>query len=207
MPRVDVPLFQPITMRVDGGDAEHAAQVLDLDTETLLLRVPPDLASDDTPSEVMLNFGHKGFFWEVQAEARAVYDHWWFVARPDENVCRRYQRRAFVRIAFKSDQTAIQNDREGGMPVPVTTNNLSAGGALVSSTVPLGLPGDDVMMYLALPEMAPIPATSRIVRVGDRGRYGLQFRDLETDTQEQVAQFVAREIQKNLTKGFDITER
>lgn len=208
MARVDVPLFQPIEMRIDGGVVRHQVQVLDSDVETFLLRVPPDALGEDSPTEVLMSYGHKNFFWEVPAEARAIYDHWWFVERPDELECRRYQRRAFVRIAFKSEQMVIPaaKDEEGAMPTPVTTTNLSAGGALVTSPMPLGAPGDDVTVFLSLPEQAPIPTTSRIVRVQERGRYGLQFRDMHEDAQEQVAHFIAKQIQQSLTRGHDITE-
>lgn len=205
MARVDVPLFQPLAMRIDGATVEHAAQVIDLDGETLLLRVPPAALGETTPEQVLLSYGHKNFFWEVPAPARAVYDHWWFVERPEEVDCRRFQRRTFVRIAYRSEQTVIPGGE--GLPASVQTNDLSAGGALVTSQVPLGLPGDDLMVFLSLPEMAPIPTTSRIVRVQDRGRYGLQFRDLPQDAQEQVAHFVARQIQTKLTQGQDITHR
>ena len=203
MAKIDLPLFQPIAMRIDGGAVEHQAQVIDLDGETLLLRVPPSAISDESPETVFLSYGHKNFFWEVTAPARAVYDHWWFVERPDELDCRRFQRRTFVRIAYRSEQTVIPGQE--GLPAAVTTSDLSVGGALVTSQVPLGLPGDDLMVFLSLPEMSPIPTTSRIVRVQDRGRYGLQFRDMPDDAQEQVAHFVARQIQQKLTRGQDIT--
>lgn len=208
MAKIPVPLFQQVTLRIDDQAVEHFAQTLDVDGETLLLRVSPAACGDETPERVTLSYGHQNFFWEVTAEAKAVYDQWWFVDRPDELDCKRYQRRQFVRINYQTELLAVVAG-EDGLPVTLETKNLSAGGCLATSETVIGERGEELMVFLSLPEMPPLATASEVVRVAPdaqgRHRYGIRFKDLKDGDREQVAHFIAKQIQSKLTRGQDIT--
>src|SRR5689334_10849328 len=102
MAKIELPVQKNVKLRVDDHEVEHIARILDFDADTIVLRVPEAAAGDDAPEQVLLSFGYRNFQWEVPATARAMYDGWWFVDRPDEMDCRRFQRRRFVRIAYKA---------------------------------------------------------------------------------------------------------
>lgn len=202
--KVEVPLGRDITMRLDER-TQYVVSVLDVDAETILVRVPPRLALDDGPSRATLAFGHQNLYWEVPTTLMATYGPWWFLERPEEEECRRIQRRAFVRIAF---ETRLLVARPGSdEAVPLTTYNVSANGALASSKVDLGAPGTRLKAVLELPGYGQVSTAGQIVRVERNGssRYGIHFLGMAVPVQEQVAQFVALQIQQSLQRGRDIT--
>lgn len=213
MAKIDVPFQKNVKLRVDDSTAEYTARILDADAETIILRVPAEALGDDaSPERVVMTYGHANFQWEVPAIARAFYDGWWFVERPEEMDCRRFQRRRFVRIAYNTKLLAYRmpnGSALGGSPVSLQTTNFSAGGCLASAEEEIGAQGEPLMVFLSLPGAPVVPALSEVVRLQDdaagRLKYGIHFRGLEEDTQEQVAHFVAQEIQKSLQAGKDIT--
>lgn len=212
MAKIEVPVQKNVKLRVDDGEVEHIARILDLDAETIVLRVPQIALGDGSPERIVMSYGHANFQWEVPAVARAFYDGWWFVERPEEMDCRRFQRRRFVRIAYKAKMLAYRmpnGNTAGGEPVTLETANFSAGGCLASADGDLGVQGEPLMVFLSLPGQPAVPAMSEVVRVQEdaegRRKYGLNFRELEGDSQERVAHFIATEIQRSLQEGKDIT--
>jgi c-di-GMP-binding flagellar brake protein YcgR len=159
-----------------------------------------------------MTFGHANFQWEVPTIARAMYDGWWFVDRPDEMDCRRFQRRRFVRIAYKASMLAYpmaNGTPLADRPVTLETANFSAGGCLAATEGDLGAQGESLLVFLPIPGQAAVPAVSDVIRIQDdaqgRRKYGIHFRKLEAESQEQVAHFIASEIQRSLLEGTDIT--
>lgn len=212
MPKVDLPSLYDVRLRLSADAPEHPAHILDVDPESVLLRVPRDLMAVDSPDVAILSYGYKNFQWEFTAPVRAIYDAWWFLDRPEDHDCKRFQRRAFVRIGYETDLTAIPTDENGkqtGSPFTFRTANLSAGGCFVESDHMLGGPGDHMMVMLALPGLDVAPTLSQVVRSheSDLGnRYGIHFRGLSGAVQEQVVQFVTRQIRENLQKGQSIVQ-
>lgn len=210
MPRVELPIGYDVQLCLREGAPQHFVRVLDVNAETILLRVPPGLASDDVaPERVTLSYGYRNFAWEVPASALAVYDRWWFVERPEELACRRFQRRAFVRIAFETGIVVIPMGKGVQPGVSVQTENLSANGCLVKTPHTLGAIGDPLMVRLNVPGLPQVSTISELVRVvgpeQDEPRYGIHFKGLKGVIQEQLAQFIADRIRGGLLQGQDIT--
>lgn len=212
MAKIDVPFQKNVKLRVNDLPAEHSARILDADAETIILRVPEAALEDENPERVLLTYGHANFQWEVPAVAKAFYDGWWFVERPEEMDCRRFQRRRFVRISYKGTLLAYRmpnGNAAGGAPVTLELSNLSAGGCLASTDSELGFRGEPLMVFLPVPGQTTVPAVSEVVRVQEdaagRRKYGIHFRELGAEAQEQVAHFVAQEITRSLQEGKDIT--
>ncbi|HEY9721038.1 MAG TPA: PilZ domain-containing protein [Oscillatoriaceae cyanobacterium] len=210
MPSVDIPVGYDVKLSLREGGPQYFVRVLDVNHETIVLRVPNELVSDEfTPERVTLSFGFRNFAWEVPASANAVYDHWWFVERPDELACRRFQRRAFVRIAFEAGMAVIPMRHGIQCAVNVQTENISANGCLVKTPQSLGSIGDPLMVRLSLPGLPQVSTISELVRVvdGDQDEplYGIHFKGLKGHMQEQLAQFIADRIRGGLIQGQDIT--
>jgi hypothetical protein len=105
---------------------------------------------------------------------------------------------------------AIPTDASGkqtGAPRPFRTLNLSANGCLAQTDEPLGNTGDHLMVFLALPGLTTVPAASQVVRASDDGsHYGIHFKALGGQPQEQIVQFVTRQIREKLSRGQDIIQ-
>lgn len=202
--KVDLPLAREVAMRVDRG-AEHRVSVLDVDADTILVRVPPRLVVDEGPSRVTLAFGHHNMYWQVPTMVLAMYGAWWFLERPDEAACTKIQRRAFVRIAFETRVLVAPQGRDEA--VALTTLNMSANGALAQGPDDLGAPGSRMTALIELPGQPTVSTSSQVVRVERNGvvRYGIHFFGMAQPMQEQLAQFVATQIQQSLKSGRDIT--
>jgi c-di-GMP-binding flagellar brake protein YcgR len=210
--KVELPRLYDVKARLSEDAEPFAAHILDVDPETVLLRVPAGWEDEQIPERVILSYGYKNFQWEVPADVRAAFDHWWFLSRPDEVDCRRFQRRAFVRIGYETSMMAIPTDATGkqtGSARPFRTVNLSANGCLAQADEALGAAGDHLMVFLSLPGLQTVPALSRVVRAaheGNDGLYGIHFKGLGGLPQEQVVHFVTSQIREKLSRGQDIIQ-
>ena len=83
--RVHLDQLQHIRVKLDGKNAEYPAQILDMNPDSLVLRVPDSLAKLEEPSKIRLMIGLKSYFWEADTEVTACYEDWWFVRRPKDS--------------------------------------------------------------------------------------------------------------------------
>jgi c-di-GMP-binding flagellar brake protein YcgR len=210
--RVHLDQLQHIRVKLDGKNAEYPAQILDMNPDSLVLRVPETLASLEEPSKIRLMIGLKSYFWEADTEVTATYEDWWFVRRPKDSEYETSQRRDSVRIVFQGDMIAIPSDARGmptSNPIEIKLRNLSATGCYGFMGDSHFNSGDHFMVILSLPDMPIISVLSRIMRVQKRvelgGWYGLVFQTLSTEEQEKLARFIHNQIQFKLKQGVDIT--
>jgi c-di-GMP-binding flagellar brake protein YcgR len=209
--RVQIDQLQHIRLKLDDKPHEYPAQVLDMNPESFVLRVPEMLARLEGPSRIRLMIGQKSYFWEADTEVTATYEDWWFVKRPADNAYETSQRRDSVRIVYKHEIIVIPSDARGlpiGNPVEMKVRNLSATGCYGFMGAQFNT-GDHFMVILSLPDMPIISTLSRVMRVQKRvdlgGWYGLVFQNITPDEQERVARFIHSLIQANLKQGVDIT--
>jgi c-di-GMP-binding flagellar brake protein YcgR len=209
---LEIPAQQTVKLRLEDGGREHTAQVMDTDEEALVVRVGAELRGQQPDGPVSLMFTANQFYWRAPVTVQAVYNGWWFLDRPTEAGSERVQRRTFVRILFEGSAVAMPVTPMGEPAGDLTTlhlTNLSADGCLAHSQTSFGL-GDYVLVFLSIPELPTTSVISRIMRVqklpsGDH-LYGVRFESLSQTYQEQVAQFIAAEIQRHLELGMDITQ-
>lgn len=206
--KVEVPLASWVSLRLaERGDA-HRAIVLGADEDAILLQTEEDLKDVEPPDSVFLEFGYKNAWWSFSARPTAFFNSWWFLERPDADAVSTAQRRAHVRIHFRSQQSVtVPNPRDPRTGIPVEIINLSANGCLMESETFLGHAGDAVLFNLSLPGLAPVPVAGNIVRVTQQetNTYGVYFTRLSRAHQDLLAAFIADTIQKNLQQGIHVT--
>lgn len=205
--KVEVPISSWVSLRLgEKGDA-HRAIILSADEDAILLQTEPDLAGVEPPEQVFLEFGYKNAWWSFPARSLAFFNAWWFCERPEAELAKQLQRRAHVRIHFKSTQfVTIPNPRAPRSGIQVEMLNLSANGCLMQSDTFLGNAGEAVLFNLQLPGLPPVPVAGNIVRVTQQetNTYGVYFTRLTQNDKDQLASFIADTIQKNLQQGINV---
>lgn len=210
MPLIDIPP-QTVRLRLDDAGREFSAKVTDMDDEALIVRVGDAQreSAPDGPVTIMYTANH--YYWRASVSVLATFNGWWFLARPTEEASERVQRRTFVRIGFEGSVVAMPVTPMGEPSGDLTTlhlTNLSADGCLAHGQSSFGL-GNYLLVFLSVPDMPTTSVISRVVREQktDTGHlYGIRFESLSEGHQEQLAQFIASEIQRNLELGIDITQ-
>jgi CheY-like chemotaxis protein len=161
----------------DAPWAERLVRSLRQDLQTRRLSVAVLARGDFDPSEVDL----------LEAGANAILrlppgPGW------DDRVTRLIQvptrREARFPVFFEIEA------QHGVRSAAATAVNLSVRGMLIESSFPLRV-GDDIDFRFKLPESEdPIVGTAQVVRIGPRGRYGVEFYGIEGRGDELVRQFV-----------------
>jgi c-di-GMP-binding flagellar brake protein YcgR len=211
MKRVHIDQLQHIRLKLNGRPHEFPAQILDMNPDSLVLRVPDVLARMEEPSQIRIMIGQKSYYWEADTEVTATYEDWWFVKRPREDAFETSQRRDSVRIVYKDDMIAIPSDARGmptANPMELKVRNLSATGCYGFLGGQYNT-GDHFMVLLSLPDLPLLSVMSRVMRVQKRvelgGWYGLLFQTLNEEEQEKLARFIHAHIQFKLKQGVDVT--
>lgn len=212
MSQLEIVPHQTVKLRLGEGDREHGAQVVDVDDESVVVRVGQELRGTEPAGPVSVMFTANQFYWRASVEVQAVFNGWWFLGRPREESSERIQRRTFVRILHEASAVAMPVTPMGEPAGDLTTihlTNLSADGCLAQGKDAFGL-GDYILVFLSVGEMPTTSVICRIMRAQklENGQYvyGIRFESLSQTYQEQLAQFIAGEIQRNLEQGVDITQ-
>ena len=202
---------QTVKLRLDDAGREFSAKIMDQDEESLVVRVGDEWRDRAPDGPVTLMFTANHYYWRAHVPVQATFNGWWFLERPSEEACERVQRRTFVRISFEGSVVAMPVTPMGEPAGDLTTlhlTNLSADGCLAHGKDAFGL-GDYLLIFLSVPDLPTTSVISRIMRAqqtDDGHLYGIRFESLSQAYQEQVAQYIASEIQRNLELGVDITQ-
>jgi len=161
----------------DADWAERLVRALRQDVETRRLSIAVLARGDFDPTEVDL----------LEAGANAILrlppgPGW------DDRVTRLIQvptrREARFPVFFEIEA------QHGVRSSTATAVNLSVRGMLIESSFPLRV-GDDIDFRFRLPEVEdPVVGTAQVVRIGPRGRYGVEFYGLEGRGADLVRLFV-----------------
>jgi len=161
----------------DAAWAERLVRTLRQDLQTRRLSVAILAPGDFDPAEVDL----------LEAGANAILrlppgPGW------DERVTRLIQvptrREARLPVFFEIEA------QHGVRASSATAVNLSVRGMLIESSFPLRV-GDDIDFRFTLPDSEePVVGTGQVVRIGPRGRYGVEFYGIEGRGDELVRLFV-----------------
>jgi c-di-GMP-binding flagellar brake protein YcgR len=202
MQYVDVQAGREMMIHVPSPHAPVRGIVVDCQGEDLIVRVPE---LHQIPEHVFIVMSQ----WEAPSFVKATYENWWFLNRPLEQDCKRIQRRAFVRIRYSTVLKVKSKFTDGELAVE--TLDLSAGGCMVKSIVPLGFQDEPVEVSLSLPTLPFTRVQAEIARISvdpdGTTRYGLRFKHMMSLYQEQMVQFVTQQIQNALKQGHDITAK
>lgn len=202
---------QTVKLRLDEGGREFSAKVTDQDEESLIVRVGDAHREDAPAGPIMLMYTANHYYWRASVPVLATFNSWWFLGRPSEETSERVQRRTFVRIGFEGSVVAMPVTPMGEPSGELSTlhlTNLSADGCLAVGKDAFGL-GSYLLVFLSVPDMPTTSVISRVVRQqpAEGGYlYGIRFESLSQSHQEQLAQFIASEIQRHLELGLDITQ-
>lgn len=208
MAKIEIPPQKVVRLRLEEGGPEYIGRVLSCDEETLLVELPVDLPVPETP--VVLDFVANNYFLRAESGVRATYGRWWFLELPEAEACERVQRRTFVRIFFDGSAVAMPVTAAGepnGEMTTIQIANLSADGCYAYSEADFES-GDHLMVFLTIPGLPTTSMICRIVRARREelgGWYGLRFDGIPSSFQEELANFIDREIALNAELGRDIT--
>lgn len=205
-----LPMHTRLKLVVPGSEREYAVELRERFDDTLLMRVPAELANATPGDEVVLKFGHEKFFWNVNVHLTGYHSIWWFIEQPEPSRWMRLQRRQFVRIEYEEPVIAIPDLTDislGLAPLHLRMTDVSASGCAIVSDEPVE--HKRITFVLRLPEgqVLSVPAIFAWGEAREDGThaYGFDFIHQAPATRDDLAHWVALRIQKGLSTGVDIT--
>jgi hypothetical protein len=211
MAKIHISTSQVIRLRLGEGRSEVPARVLSQNDEAIVVELLQEVPGF-TPGTAQMAFVADQFFMRAPVNLLGAFQNWWFVERPEQELCEPVQRRTFDRIFFDGSAVVMPVTATGepdGELTTLTLANLSADGCLGHCEADMEV-GDYLLIFLTLPDIPTTSVISRVVRVKKEedggGWYGVRFEGITSTFQEDLARFVPQEIDSNLALGRDITQ-
>lgn len=210
MAKISIPASQVVKLKLAEHGPELPARVLSQDDEAIVVELLEDVEGF-APGTAQMAFVANQFFMRGPVNLLGAHRRWWFVERPEEELCEQVQRRTFDRIFFDGSAVVMPVTATGepdGELTTLTLTNLSADGCLGYCEADLTV-GDHLLIFLTIPDLPTTSVISRVVRVRKEetgGWYGVRFDGITSAFQEDIATFVRDQIAYNLAQGRDITQ-
>lgn len=210
MAKISISASQVVKLRLQENGPEVPARVLSENAEAVVVELLQPVEGF-TPGTASMAFVSNQFFMRAPVNLLGAFQGWWFIERPEEEVCEQAQRRTFDRIFFDGAAVVMPVTATGepdGDLTTLTLTNLSADGCYGFCEADLTV-GDHLLIFLTIPDLPTTSVISRVVRVRKEetgGWYGVRFEGISGTFQEDVASFVRDQIALNLAQGRDITQ-